>query len=285
MGCLTGSFVVNLNKMSEVIYSPDGERRIYFSCVETKQREVQQFIPVHTFAYLFSGMVEVFHDGARQMYEPGHAAFFRKNQLAKTVKIPPVKGTYFKSINLALDQDLLHAFGKEYNIKAEKPYTGKALCVWEPNVIFDNYFNSLSPYFDPAQKLDKALHDLKVKEAILLLLQYDNNLKDLLFDFGQPGKMDLEEFMEKNFMYHVPMEKFAQLTGRSLASFKRDFDKLFNQSPGKWLQERRLAEAHYLIKEKNRKPSDVYIEVGFEDLSHFSFSFKQKFGYNPSSLV
>jgi AraC-like DNA-binding protein len=46
---------------------------------------------------------------------------------------------------------------------------------------------------------------------------------------------------------------------------------------------RRLKEAHFLIAERNQKPSDAYIEVGFENLSHFSF--KQMFGYNPSSLA
>jgi AraC-like DNA-binding protein len=31
-----------------------------------------------------------------------------------------------------------------------------------------------------------------------------------------------------------------------------------------------------------KKPSDVYLEVGFEDLSHFSFAFKKEFGKAPS---
>jgi len=83
----------------------------------------------------------------------------------------------------------------------------------------------------------------------------------------------------------VGMNRFAYLTGRSLATFKRDFDKIFHISPNRWLQQRRLQEAFYLIKEKGRKPSDVYIEVGFENLSHFSYSFKQNFGVTPSGVV
>jgi AraC-like DNA-binding protein len=28
----------------------------------------------------------------------------------------------------------------------------------------------------------------------------------------------------------------------------------------------------------------VYLDAGFENLSHFSFAFKKKFGYNPSGM-
>jgi len=47
----------------------------------------------------------------------------------------------------------------------------------------------------------------------------------------------------------------------------------------------RLKNAHYLIEEKHQKPSEVYLEAGFENLSHFSRSFKEYFGYPPSTLT
>jgi AraC family transcriptional regulator, exoenzyme S synthesis regulatory protein ExsA len=105
-----------------------------------------------------------------------------------------------------------------------------------------------------------------------------------LFDFGEPGKIDLEAFMIKNYQFNVGLHRFAYLTGRSLATFKRDFEKTFHTSPGNWLLQKRLQEAHYLIKEKGNKPSDVYLEVGFEDLSHFSYAFKNAYGVAPSKI-
>jgi len=88
--------------------------------------------------------------------------------------------------------------------------------------------------------------------------------------------------MIRSFTFNVEMKQFAYLTGRSLATFKRDFEKIFHRSPGRWLHQKRLAQADYLIREKGKKPSDVYLEVGFEDLSHFSFAFKKEFGKAPS---
>jgi len=91
--------------------------------------------------------------------------------------------------------------------------------------------------------------------------------------------------MLQNFHYNVPIENFANLTGRSLAGFKRDFSRVFQTSPRKWLQEKRLTEAHRLIHKKKKKPADIYLDLGFENLSHFYTSFKQKFGVTPGTLT
>jgi AraC-like DNA-binding protein len=125
---------------------------------------------------------------------------------------------------------------------------------------------------------------LKLKEAIFILLRTNPDLKEDLFNFSEPGKIDLQAFMIKNFHFNVKLERFAYLSGRSLAGFKRDFEKIFNGSPSRWLQQKRLQEAYYLIKEKGKSASDVYLDLGFEDLSHFSFSFKKACGVSSSKL-
>jgi AraC-like DNA-binding protein len=97
--------------------------------------------------------------------------------------------------------------------------------------------------------------------------------------------MDLEKCMLSNFHFNVPVEKFARLTGRSLAGFKRDFQKTFGRSRRQWLQEKRLTEALHLIEKKNKKPSAIYLDLGFESLSHFSHSFKKRFGKAPTEWL
>ena len=97
-------------------------------------------------------------------------------------------------------------------------------------------------------------------------------------------KPNLEEFMLKNFHHNAPVESFARRSGRSLSTFKREFAKTFGTTPAKWLKDQRLSEAFYLIKHKNKKPQDIYIELGFENLSHFYVSFKQKYGHTPAEI-
>lgn len=86
-------------------------------------------------------------------------------------------------------------------------------------------------------------------------------------------------------MHNLTMEKFGYLTGRSLTTFKRDFKKIFNSTPQKWIIQKRLELAHYQLSEKKQKPVDVYLETGFENLSHFSFAFKKHFGYAPTGAT
>lgn len=148
--------------------------------------------------------------------------------------------------------------------------------------VFQRFFDSLRPYFD--MLLPEPVAKLKKQEALTLLLHFDPALQNVLFDFGQPGKIDLEAFMRQNFRFNVELKQLAYLTGRSLATFKRDFDKIFHTSPTRWLYQKRLEEAYYLLSEENKCPSDVYHEVGFESLSHFSHAFKHLFGRNPSNV-
>jgi AraC-like DNA-binding protein len=140
------------------------------------------------------------------------------------------------------------------------------------------------PYTESTKPISKKLASIKVNEAIALVLDMRPDLESFLFDFSDPHKQNLEEFMLKNFQYNAPIEHFAKLSGRSLTSFKRDFTDIFKTSPGTWLKEKRLSEAYFLIKKKSRKPKDIYLDLGFENLSHFYTSFKKKYGMTPAAI-
>lgn len=91
------------------------------------------------------------------------------------------------------------------------------------NQLYKSYLDSLKPYEQLAEPGNESLLALKLREAAMLLLKSNPELKDVLFDFSEPGKLDLEVFMNRNFHFKVEMKRFVYLTGRSLAIFKRDF--------------------------------------------------------------
>jgi AraC-like DNA-binding protein len=258
--------------------------RIMFSCEFNSKREGEQFVPIHVLSCIVSGDLKVTVSGGVQRFGSGDIIVARKNQLGKFVKYPDAGTGTFKAINLVFDPVLLQDFSVEYHLTADETYTGPNTRLLTTNILLQDFFRSLLPYFDPANQLSGPLTTLKVKEALLLLLRIDPDLKNMFFDFRQPGKINLEEFMQRNYMFNVPIDRFAQLTGRSLAAFKRDFEQVFKQSPGKWLQQRRLQQAHYLISEKAQRSSDIYLDLGFEDLSHFSYAFKKAYGVAPSMM-
>jgi AraC-like DNA-binding protein len=256
---------------------------IAYSCYTTRSRGGEHFIPEHIFGYQVSGTM-VMNDGSKEyISEPGSFRFGRRNHLTKFIKLPP-EGGEFRSFSVQFDQPFLRNFSMEAGYRSEKHVNGNAVIGLKPGPLYKSYFDSLSPYMQLDGGEDAGLITLKLKEAILLLLKSDPGLKDILFDFSEPGKIDLEAFMNKNFHFNVDLNRFAYLTGRSLATFKRDFEKLFDLTPSRWLQQRRLQEAYYLIKRKGKTASDIYLDLGFEDLSHFSFAFKKQFGAAPTKI-
>ena len=85
-------------------------------------------------------------------------------------------------------------------------------------------------------------------------------------------------------MYEFTLEEMAHYTGRSLATFKRDFKKISDLTPGKWLIRKRLEVAYARLKEEGTRIVDVSAEVGFKNPSHFSTAFKKQYGISPTSV-
>ncbi|MEX6686658.1 AraC family transcriptional regulator [Danxiaibacter flavus] len=96
-------------------------------------------------------------------------------------------------------------------------------------------------------------------------------------------KIDLSYFMETNFSQNMSLEEMAKLTGRSLSTFKKEFSELYNDTPQKWLINRRLQHAHYLLKETNQPVTQIAYDCGFENNSHFSKAYRTKYGVAPTS--
>mgnify|MGYP000670000015 FL=1 len=91
-------------------------------------------------------------------------------------------------------------------------------------------FASLTPFFDPEVKPRDDFMHLKLQEGLLALLHIDERFASTLFDFNEPWKIDIMDFMNKNYMYEFTMEELAHYTGRSLATFKRDFKKISDRT-------------------------------------------------------
>ena len=75
------------------------------------------------------------------------------------------------------------------------------------------------------------------------------------------------------------------LSGRSLSSFKCDFQSIYGETPAKWIREKRLSKARQILQSSQMSVADVAYSLGFENPTHFSRIFKQQYGLSPSSLA
>ncbi|WP_295727780.1 helix-turn-helix transcriptional regulator [uncultured Muribaculum sp.] len=92
-------------------------------------------------------------------------------------------------------------------------------------------------------------------------------------------------FGAKNYLSELSIEEFAHYSGRSLSSFKREFAELSGgYTPARWIMRKRLDDAMVMLK-KGISASEVYVQVGFKNLSHFSTAFKKHFGIAPTRIM
>lgn len=257
---------------------------IFFSYYFHNERSCHQMIKDHMLVYVYSGELVVEKDNQKTVIHSGECVFLRKDNRVSMTKQPRGE-EQFKAIFMIFIRNFLRKFyqtmdKKELPLEVEKH---------KPSVIklpkaadIESLFQAMTPYFDSTIQPAKELMELKLQEGVYSLLGIDKRFYPALFDFTEPWKIDILDYMEANYMYDLTIEEIAGFTGRSLATFKRDFKKVSPLSPQKWLMEKRLKVAYDKIHNEEKKVSDVYLEVGFKNLSHFSSAFKKEFGYSPS---
>ena len=152
----------------------------------------------------------------------------------------------------------------------------------QPSDFLENYFHSMLTYFKGQNRPPDPILILKVKELLLTLMNSDPMIASYFTILSNHDKPSIHQIMENNFCFNLKMEEFAELAHRSLSTFKRDFQAHFKETPGKWLLKRRVHHAAHLIANTKMNMTQVAFESGFEDLSHFSRSFKNIMGVNPT---
>jgi AraC-like DNA-binding protein len=242
----------------------------------------EQFIAEHTFAYIIKGEMHLYDGSKSYIVKSSECGLARKNRLVRFKK--EKENGKLEKVFIFFDEQFLRAFQDKHKPCVTKFQLSETILRLPKNNLLPNFIQSLLPYYDHG-KINEPFTDVKREELLIILLQAQPELAGLFFDYGIPDKINIEEFMNRNYQFNVNIDRFAYLTGRSISAFKRDFKRVFNDTPSHWLVQRRLQEAYFLIDKKDKKTSEIYLELGFETLAHFSYAFKKRFGMTPTELA
>lgn len=146
----------------------------------------------------------------------------------------------------------------------------------------EGYFHSMLTYFRGINRPPDQILVLKLKELLINIVNSDPLLTSYFKSLTETDRPSLKQIMEQNYCFNLRLEDYAELSHRSLSSFKRDFQQTFNESPGKWIIKRRVQHAANLIANTSQSITQAAFESGFEDVSHFSRVFKKIIGKNPT---
>lgn len=146
------------------------------------------------------------------------------------------------------------------------------------------FLQAMTVFFMSDATPPELLMKLKLKELIASIVVSRSNpaLSAYLRHVANTESPSIPAIMEANCRHNLSLEAFAKLCNRSLSSFKREFREYYGLSPGRWLLDRRLACSAQLLAATNLSVTEIVFECGFEQPSHFSRAFKEKFGQTPS---
>lgn len=241
----------------------------------------------HFLVYVYSGEYILEEGEKKTVVTPGECIFVRRDNRVNMIKQPkgdePFMGIFMTFKRNFLREIYQKIDRKDIPFDARKHESSVIKLPDSPDI--KGLFLSMTPYFNSEISPSEDIMKLKMLEGIHSLLNIDKKFFPTLFDFTEPWKIDILDFLNENYMYELSIEDIASFTGRSLSTFKRDFKKISDTSPEKWLVLRRLEAAKEMLRNESKSVTDVYIEVGFKNLSHFSNAFKKHYGVAPSNYI
>lgn len=188
----------------------------------------------------------------------------------------------------------LFFFSDEYILDFLKKHTNKQIVKQAPMPYWiienDSYIMTFVDALDAVKVQNKVLRQklyaVKLEELLLYLLdKYGGSFETYLLSLVSNEHSKIKTVVEKNIYSGLKLEEIAFLCNMSLSTFKRSFEELYHSSPGKWLKDQRLEYAKVLLERKEKKASEIYLDIGYNNLSNFSAAFKKKFGVSPNQLL
>lgn len=151
--------------------------------------------------------------------------------------------------------------------------------------VLNHFVDSLRIYFDHSELLSMELMEVKLRELVLLLMQTRNApTARHLFTSLFPQQATISQVVHAHLYSNLSLEELAVLCGLSLSTFKRNFRQQFQDSPARYIREKRLQRAAQLLSNPQLSIAQVAWKSGFNDAAHFTRLFHERFGHPPTDF-
>lgn len=239
---------------------------------------------MNMFSFLKVGKKQVHFAGTTVAVNKDQSLLLKKGNWLWT-ELLDTNATYYCKL-LFFSEKILKKFLEKHSgttpmVKQETPYF-----IIKNDSYIISYLNSLSTINNNSTDFIENLLSLKFEELMLYLLHkygkgFESYLQSLVVNEASPLKKVIESEVHSN----LKLTEIAFLCNMSLSTFKRHFIKEYKMAPGKWLKDQRLQKAREALEKGDVRPSEIYLDFGYNNLSNFSIAFKNKFGFNPSEAT
>jgi AraC-like DNA-binding protein len=117
--------------------------------------------------------------------------------------------------------------------------------------------------------VEGSLIKLKLLELMFYLSANDNKILEQLLDLRDNCRPDITSTVHENITNSLSLHQLAALSGRSLSSFRRDFQAIYNMPPSQWIRQKKLDKARELLISTTMTVSDICYTTGLKVLPIF----------------
>jgi AraC-like DNA-binding protein len=254
----------------------------HYDCPQTNPKE-RFYLESNVIVYVISGK-RVFHKNSKSWELDAGACVFIKKGTHISEKEPEAGWcvmTFFIPDNFL--KNLINENEKSLPLADLPEEAGTHVIPLAVNDLSKSFFHSMLPYFTQLPPPPENLLELKFKELILSLLSQNQNrpLLAYLNNLRKDKHPTLEEIVQNNYTFNLTLEEYAKLACKSVPTFKREFKRIFKDSPARWVMKKRLNLATELLQNTRLSIGEITFECGFENQTHFSRVFKGRFGISP----
>jgi len=150
--------------------------------------------------------------------------------------------------------------------------------------LLENFKESINILLDNPELADENIIKTKLKEFVLLVSKSQDapSQLDFLAALFKPFDIEFKTTIQSNLYSNLSLDELAALCHLSTSSFKRKFSETFNNSPKKYIAQKKVERAAALLKSRDLRVSDIAYDVGFDSLATFNRNFSNRYGKSPS---
>ena len=235
----------------------------------------------NTFSFLQNGTKEVFFDNSTRLINNSQFSLVKAGN-SLTIEKSYNDEMQYRSILLFFSNESVFNFIRKFQLKPKDNASYASVYSFDYDLYIKGFTKSILNISKLSKSIQQNILDAKFEEIMLYLIATKGvNFIYSLISNSDNSTQKFIQIVENNIEKKLSIKELSFLTNMSESSFKRVFKKHFQSSPGKWFREKRLEHSAFLLRNKSKRPSDIYQEIGYENLSNFTQAFKIKFGVTP----
>lgn len=189
----------------------------------------------------------------------------------------------FESLLLFFSNEFLSGFLKKYDLRiGDQEENSRPVITFPKDDYLLNFQHSMK-----ILEQDMSRRNFRIaKMEELLLYLYEKYPTPMLgfiaHSITKAKNRSMVQVIQNHLFDNLNSHELAFLCNMSISTFKRKFFEVYETTPKKYIISQKMKQAVFFLQSQKR-PSEIYYELGYENLSSFSKEFKKHFGVSPTA--